>query len=153
MPSRLTARNLVRLVAVLATLAVVATGLAACDVVRDVGARSWGQATTNQAGTEHTITVTDRSGRVAEVAFAPPDANLFEPVTVAPNTPNALDIAWTGGACDASTTVDIESFGAALEVAVAIQDNGMPCDAMGLPQVIRLTFAGPLDPAMVKVTQ
>ena len=73
-------------------------------------------------------------------------------MTVAPNTPNALDIAWTGGACDASTTVVIESFGAALEVAVSIQDNGMPCDAMGLPQVIRLTFAEPLDPAMVKVT-
>jgi hypothetical protein len=150
MPSRQTARNLFRLGAI---LAVVATGLAACDVVRDVGTRSWSQATTNQAGTEHTITVTDRSGRVAEVAFAPPDANLFEPVTVAPGTPNALDIAWTGGSCDASTTVDIEAFGAALEVAVAIQDNGMPCDAMGLPQVIRLTFAGPLDPAMVKVTQ
>ena len=66
--------------------------------MREVGARSWSQATANQAGTEHTITVTDRSGRVVDVTFAPDDANLFEPVTVAPNTPNALDVTWTGGA-------------------------------------------------------
>ena len=150
MPSRSTAQHLVRVVAVIAGLSVT---LAACDVVREVGARSWSQATANQAGTEHTITVTDRSGRVMDVVFAPPDANLFEPVTVAPNTPNALDVAWTGGACDATTTVDVASLGAALEVAVAIEDNGMPCDAMGLPQVVRLTFAGPVDPALVKVRQ
>jgi hypothetical protein len=153
MPSRPTPHHLVRVLAVLAVVAVLASVVAACDVIREVGARSWGQATTNQAGTEHTITVTDRSGRVADVAFAPPDANLFEPVTVAPNTPNALDVAWAGGACDAATTVDIASLGAALEVVVAIEDNGMPCDAMGLPQVVRLTFAGPVDPALVKVTQ
>lgn len=138
---------------VVAILILPAALLVACDVARQVGARSWTIAESNQAGTEHAITVTDRSGRVVDVAFAPPDANLFEPVAVAPNTPNALDVAWTGGACDATTTVDIASLGAALEVAVAIEDNGMPCDAMGLPQVVRLTFAGPVDPALVKVTQ
>jgi hypothetical protein len=138
---------------VVAILILPAALLVACDVARQVGARSWTLAESNQAGTEHAITVTDRSGRVVDVAFAPPDANLFDPVTVAPNTPNALDVAWTGGACDAATTVDIASLGAALEVAVAIEDNGMPCDAMGLPQVVRLTFAGPVDPALVKVTQ
>ena len=90
---------------------------------------------------------------MVDVAFAPPDANLFEPVTVAPNTPNALDVAWTGGACDATTAVAIASLGAALEVAVEIEDNGMACDAIGLPQVVRLTFAEPVAPALVKVTQ
>ncbi len=138
---------------VLAILILPAALLVGCDVVRQVGARSWSMAESNQAGTEHAITVTDRSGRVVDVAFAPPDANLFQPVTVAPNRPNALDVAWTGGACDATTTVDIDSLGAALEVAVAIEDNGMPCDAMGLPRVVRLTFAGPVDPGLVKVTQ
>jgi hypothetical protein len=132
---------------------VLALALGACDVVREVGARSWSQAETNQAGTVHTITVTDRSGRVMDVTFAPPDANVFEPVSVAPNAPNALDVAWTGGACDETTTLDIEAFGAGLEVHAATEDNGRACDAFGLPQVVRLTFAQPLDPGLVKVIQ
>ena len=143
----------VRIARAAVLLTAFALTLGACDLVREVGVRSWGQATVNQAGTEHTITVNDRSGRVVDVEFGPADAELFEPVTAAPGKPNALDVAWTGGSCDASTKIDIEAFGAALEVAVAIEDNGMPCDAMGLPQVVRLTFAEPLDPAMVKVTQ
>lgn len=142
-----------RRVLALVSVSVLALVLGACDVVREVGSRSWSQAETNQAGTVHTTTVTDRSGRVVDVTFAPPDANLFEPVSVAPSMPNALDVAWTGGACDETTTLDIEAFGAALEVNVAIEDNGQACDAFGLPQVVRLTFAQPLDPGLVKVIQ
>ena len=127
--------------------------LSACGFAAEVGTRSWNLTTTNQDGTEHTITVTDQSGRVGDVDFTPPDADLRESVSVSPSTPNALDVAWTGGACDAATTLDIVAVGAGLEVGVAIEDNGMPCDAMGLPQVVRLTFAEPIAPAMVRITQ
>ncbi len=131
----------------------VAAVVAGCGLMAEVGARSWNMTATNQAGTEHTITITDRSGRVINVEFTPADADLFAPVSVAPGTANALDVAWTGGACDATTQVDITAIGAGLEVGVRTEDNGMPCDAMGLPQVVRLTFAEPIAPGMVKVTQ
>jgi hypothetical protein len=153
MSSRAVTSTVVRSALGLSLVAALALAIGACDLVREVGARSWGMAATNQAGTEHTITVTDRSGLVADVEFAPVDANLFEPVTAVPGRPNALDVAWTGGSCDKTTTVDITKAATGLAVAVAIEDNGMPCDAMGLPQVVRLTFAEPVAPAAVKVTQ
>jgi hypothetical protein len=149
MPSRSTTPALARI----ALFAALAVALGACDLVREVGARSWTLASTNQAGTEHTIAVTDRSGLVADVAFAPPDANLFEPVTAVPGDPASLVVAWTGGACDETTAVEVTKAGPNLAVAVAIEDNGQPCDSLGLPQAVRLIFAEPLDPAMVKVTQ
>jgi hypothetical protein len=153
MPSRTALPARARLATVAALFAVLALTLGACDVVREVGSRSWSEGTTNQAGTTHSITVTDRSGRVVDVEFSPADANLFEPVTAVPGSPNALDVAWTGGACDATTVLDIAAAGTGLAVKVAIEDNGQACDALGLPQVVRLTFAEPVPPGAVTVTQ
>lgn len=153
MPSLPARPPVARVALVVALVAVLALALGACDLVREVGARSWGQSVSNQAGTTHTITVTDRSGRVADVEFSPPDANLFEPVTAVPGRANALDVAWTGGACDATTTLDVTASGPGLAVKVAIEDNGQACDAFGLPQVVRLTFAEPVPPGAVTVTQ
>jgi hypothetical protein len=138
---------------VMAILILPAMLLAACDVVRQVGTRSWAMAETNQAGTGHTITVTDRSGRVEDVTFAPADADLVKPVSVPATAPDAIDVVWTGGACDAATSVDVASAGAGLEVTVAIEANGMECDSVGLPQVVRLTLAESVAPGLVKVSQ
>ena len=154
MPSRSAiALRPARVPLLLAVLAVATLALGACDLVREVGARTWSTGFTNQAGTEHTISVTDHSGLVADVEFEPADANLFEPVTAVAGQPNTLDVAWTGGACDETTDVQITKAAAGLSVAVAIEDNGQPCDAFGLPQVVRLTFAEPIAPAAVTVTQ
>jgi hypothetical protein len=137
----------------IAILILFTLALGACDLVREVGARTWTLASVNQAGTEHAIAVTDRSGRVADVAFAPSDANLFEPVTAVPGDPAALVVAWTGGPCDKTTTVEITKAGVGLAVAVSMENNGEPCDAFGLPQAVRLVLAEPIAPGAVKVTQ
>ena len=141
------------LVSALALLALAAT-LGACGLATEIGTRSWNMTATSQDGTENTITVTDRSGRVLNVDFTPADAgSILGGVSVVPGTPNALDVAWTGGACDRMTQLDIAAVGAGLAVTVDIQDDGTECDAIGLPQVVRLTFAEPVAPAMVRVTQ
>ena len=52
-----------------------------------------------------------------------------------------------------STQVDIAAIGAGLEVAITVEDGGTPCRAVGVLRVVRLSFAEPVAPAMVKVTQ
>jgi len=136
------------LLAVLAAVTV-----SACDLVASVGPRSWGQTASNQAGDSATTNVTDRSGKVLDVAFDPADADLFNPVTAPAGKPRTLDVAWTGGACDLTTDVVITGAGAGLAVAVTVTPNGKPCDAMGVPRVIRLSLAEPILPAAVTVTQ
>jgi hypothetical protein len=154
MPSRTTNSTIARATWRLALVAALAASLGACGIASQVsGPRTWSLAALNQAGTEHTITVTDRSGRVVDVEFGPANANPSEPVTVAPGKPNALDVAWTGGACDKTTTLDVAPGGPGLNVAVAIEGNGMECDAMGLPGVVRLTFAEPVAPGAVRLAQ
>ncbi len=142
------ARSLLLLAMVLASVP-----LAACDLVTSVGTRTWGMATTNQAGTESTSSVTDKSGKVLDVAFDPADADLFNPVTAPAGMPTTLDVAWTGGACDKTTDITITGAGTGLAVAVKITPNGQACDAMGLPRVIRLTLTEPMLPAAVTVSQ
>lgn len=142
------ARRLLLLGMILASIS-----LAACDLVASTGTRTWGLANTNQAGTGSTTSVTDRSGKVLDVAFDPADADLFTPVSVPAGKAGALDVAWTGGACDMTTEITISPAGAGLAVGVRITPNGQVCDAMGLPRVIRLTLAQPIAPAAVTVTQ
>lgn len=126
--------------------------LAACGTTRVAGPRTWTQATERADGSTVATTVTDRSGRVVDLEFDPPDADPSGGVTVAPGKPTALDVRWTGGSCDATTMVDISAFGAALEIAVKIENDGRDCDAMGLRRVVRLTFAEPVAPGLVQVT-
>ena len=127
--------------------------LAACGLVGSAGSRTWGMTATNQAGTDSTTTVTDKSGKVVDVEFDPADADLLRPVSVPAAKPGALDVAWTGGACDMTTDITITPAGTGLAVAVEITPNGQVCDAMGLPRVIRLTPAQPIAPGAVSVTQ
>lgn len=134
-------------------LLLASTLLSACGLVASVGPRSWGQAASNQAGDQSTTNVTDRSGKVQDVAFDPADADLFTPVSAPAGKPRTLDVAWTGGACDMTTDITITGSGPGLAVAVAITPNGKPCDAMGLPRVIRLTLSEPIPPAAVTVSQ
>ena len=137
----------------LLVLLLASVSLSACDLVASVGIRTWGMATTNQAGTDSTTNVTDRSGKVLEVAFDPADADLFNPVTAPAGKPRTLDVAWTGGACDMTTDITITGAGAGLAIAVKITPNGQACDAFGLPRVIRLTLSEPILPAAVTVAQ
>lgn len=137
----------------LLALVLASVSLSACDLVASVAERSWGQTTSNQAGDESTTNVTDRSGKVREVTFDPADADLFTPVSAPAGKPATLDVAWTGGACDMTTDVTITGAGVGLAVAVTITPNGKPCDAFGLPRVIRLTLTEPIPPAAVTVTQ
>ena len=109
--------------------------------------------TTNQAGTDSITKVTDKSGKVLDVAFDPADADLFSPVSAPAGKPGDLDVAWTGGACDKTTEITITSAGAGLAVAIAITPNGQPCDAMSLPRVVRLSLAQPIAPGAVTVSQ
>ena len=113
----------------------------------------WSTTATNDAGGPHTVTVVDRTGNVEEVEFFPPDADLFGGVTVAPGRPDAIDVTWTGGSCDAETDIEITARGGGMGVAVTVTGDGNPCDAMGTPRVVRLTLAAPVPPANVIVTQ
>jgi hypothetical protein len=127
--------------------------LGACSVVPEFGPRSWRLATSNQAGVEQSVQVTDTSGLVRDVAFDPADANLFGGVTAPAGRPNRLDVPWTAGPCDAATTITIARSGPGLAVTVAITPGPGPCDAFGIPRAIRLTLADPVLPAAVSVTQ
>jgi hypothetical protein len=126
--------------------------LAGCQLV-GIAAKSWSTTTTNDVGGPHVIRVTDHTGRVADLRFDPPDADLFGGVSVAPGVPNALDVTWTGGSCDAATEIEITARGAGLAVDVTVTGDGNPCDAMGIPRVVRLTLTQPLPPDAVVVSQ
>jgi len=134
---------------VLAVLAVLA---AACDLVPGVGVRTWGLTTTNQAGVDQAVQVTDTSGVVRDVQFDPVDADLFGGVTAPPGQPNTLDVAWTAGACDTGTGIAIERRGQGLHITVSIT-GGEGCDAFGTPRAIRLRLVEPVAPGAVSVTQ
>jgi hypothetical protein len=127
--------------------------LAACGLVGTAGSRTWGMTATNQAGTDSTTNVTDKSGGVVDVQFDPADADLLKPVSVPAGKPGALDVAWTGGACDMTTDITITPAGTGLAVAVKVTPNGQGCDLIGLPRVIRLTLAQQIAPGAVSVTQ
>ncbi len=137
----------------LLAMALASVSLSACDLVASVGPRSWGQSTSNQAGDQTTTNVTDRSGKVLDVAFDPADADLLNPVTAPAGKPRTLDVAWTGGACDLTTEVTITGAGAGLAVSVTLTPNRKPCRAVGLPRVIRLSLSEPILPAAVTVSQ
>ena len=101
-----------------------------------------------------TVNVTDTRGKVVDVEFDPADADLFDPVSIPATQPDALDVSWTGGACDRLTDVAITAAGTGLAVAIAVtQDEEAVCDAFGEPRVIRLLLAAPIAPAAVTVTQ
>jgi hypothetical protein len=134
-------------------MALLALLLGACQLTAQVGVRSWGAGTLNQAGDPHAILVTDRSGKVLDVTFEPEDADLTDAVTAPAGRSNTLDVTWTGGTCDASTTVDIAARGAGLAITVAITSSGEACDAMGVPVTIRLSLSQPIPPAAVTVAQ
>lgn len=136
-----------------AALAAVAIALAGCAVVGTVGQRTWGLATTNEAGQAQTITVNDTSGLVTDVEFDPADADLFGGVTVPAGAEPGLDVAWTEGACDEATTIGIARRGAGLAVTVTVEAGGEGCDGFGIPRAIRLRLTQPVDPAVVSVTQ
>jgi hypothetical protein len=136
-----------------AALAAATLALVACDLVASVGTRQWTMSAEGQAGTR-TVSVTDASGKVLDVAFDPVDAELFAPASVPAGQPNALDVTWTGGACDTVTDVAISASGVGLAITVAITpDEELVCDAFGEPRVLRLFLAGPIAPAAVTVTQ
>ena len=137
-----------------ALLAVLALAVAACSVVPVIGERSWSAGTTNQLGQTETVTVTDTSGLVREVAFDPADADVFGgPVTAAPGVENALDITWTAAACDVLTDVDVAKSGVGLAVTVTTTMDAAGCDAFGVPRAVRLLLVQPIGPAAVTVTQ
>lgn len=136
-----------------AALLALAVVVGACGLAPSIGARSWGLASTDQAGAEQRVEVTDTSGLVKDVQFDPADANLFDGVTAPAGMPNALDIPWTAGPCDAVTAITIAERGPGLTVTVAITPGPAPCDAFGTPRAIRLTLASPVLPAAVSVTQ
>ncbi len=127
--------------------------LAGCDLAAVTGPRTWSLGGTNLAGTEETIRVTDRSGKVTNVEFDPAGLDPVSPVTVPAGEPDMLDVTWTGGTCDMTTDITITGTGVGLAVAVAITSNGRVCDSIGIARVIRLTLAQPVPPAAVTVTQ
>ena len=141
-----------RALPVLAILSALAIALAGCQVA-SVATREWGTTTTNDAGGPHAVLVVDHTGNVADVQFFPEDADLFGGVTVAPGRPDAIDVTWTGGSCDASTDIEVTAKGGGMGVDVAITGDGNPCDAMGTPRAVRLTLNQPVPPANVIVTQ
>lgn len=126
--------------------------LAACGIVPGIGTRTWGLATTNQAGVDQTIKVTDTSGLVQEVEFDPAEADLFSAVTAPPGRPNTLDVTWTEGACDTATDITIAGRGQGLDIRVSIT-GGEGCDAFGTPRAIRLRLVQPIPPAAVTITE
>jgi hypothetical protein len=134
-------------------LLLLATALLGACQLASVATREWSTSTTNDAGGPHTVTVVDGTGNVAGVEFFPEDADLFGGVTVAPGRPDAIDVTWTGGSCDAATDIEITATGGGMGVAVAITGDGNPCDAMGTPRAVRLTLNQPVPPANVIVTQ
>jgi hypothetical protein len=136
-----------------AALVALALALGACSVVAEVGSRTWGVSMTNQAGESTSVKVTDASGRVTDIELDPEDADLFGGVAVAAGHPGTLDVPWTGGGCDVTTSIDISGRGAGLAVKVGITTGDQPCDGMGVPHVVRLTLAQPVAPGLVTVSQ
>jgi hypothetical protein len=149
-PGRARPARRIALIAALGTLAVATAG---CGLTAVTGPRTWAMGSTTSTGQEHTITVTDTSGRVTDVE-EPPDAGFpAAPVVVPAGLPDRLDVSWTGGDCDKTTDVAIAPRGNGLAIRVTITPNGQVCDAMGVTRVIRLTMAQPIPPAAVTVTQ
>ena len=134
-------------------LVAVAMLLAACGLTAVQGPRSWSVAASDSDGHQSTINVSDRSGKVLDIEFDPLEAKPGVGVAAVPGQPNALDVSWVGGQCDASTTIDIVGVGAGLGITVNVEPDARPCDAIGVSNAIRLNLAQPIPPALVKISQ
>jgi len=135
------------------SMAGVALLVAACGLTAVQGPRSWNVATSDTDGHSSSIDVSDRSGKVTDVEFDPLGANPGVGVAAVPGQPNAVDVSWVGGQCDASTTIDIVGVGAGLGITVKVEPDARPCDAIGVTNAIRLKLAQPIPPAMVTLHQ
>jgi hypothetical protein len=143
-----------RFLAAFALVAVIASS-AACGITsRVTSARAWSQAAVRTDGSNVVVNVSDASGRVRDVEFDPADAIPGGGVKAAPGKPNAVDVPWTAGACDATTDIAVASMGAALEITVTIQrDDSKPCEEIAILRTIRLSLDQPIAPGLVAVHQ
>ncbi len=138
-----------------ASIAILASASSACAITGSVtGGRAWSHAAVADDGSNAIVNVSDRSGRVRDVAFDPADPVAGGGVAAVPGKPNELDVPWTAGACDVTTDIDIGAAGAGLAVTVTIErDESKPCDAIALLRRLRLELDQPLAPGLVVVRQ
>jgi hypothetical protein len=127
--------------------------VAACGLTAVQGPRSWSVATSDSDGHASTINVSDQSGKVLDIEFEPLDASHGPGVAAVPGQPNELDVAWVGGECDDTTTIDIVGAGPGLAITVKVVPEAGPCDAIGVTRSMRLKLAQPIPPGLVAVRQ
>jgi hypothetical protein len=141
----------IRLTTVAAVL-LLATGLAACDIVSQVtGPRTWTQEAELQDGSTQTITVRDTSGRITDVEIDPPGVQDPGAIANPPGEPNVVLVPWTGGACDTKTEIVFDAQGDGLAGTIRIETSGDICVMLAVPHLLRLTTTGPMPAASVSL--
>ena len=99
------------------------------------------------------VTVVDNAGIVA--GAAPADGSFTNEDTderaveigMLPGRDDAIQVDWTGGACDDRATVTIDPEGDTFRIAThTMQDlTALSCPAVGIPRSLVLTLTGPMD--------
>ena len=146
--TRITVTRLATIAAVL----VLATSLAACDIVsRVAGPREWTQEVELQDGTKQTITVRDTSGKIENVEIDPPGVQDPGVIANPDGEPNVVLVPWTGGACDIETQIDFAAQGDGLAGKLQIETSGDVCVMMAVPHLLRLTTNVPMPAASVSL--
>ncbi len=131
-------------------LIALAVALAGCS--RLVGARDWTMTAELAGGGTYAVTAHDASGRIDDVEIDPAGLGYVAGVANPAGQPNVVIVPWTGGACDASTRIDIAASGTGLAVTIRTTTTGVTCDAIGVAHAVRLTASGPLPAASVTVS-
>jgi hypothetical protein len=145
-------RTTVARLAAIAAVLVLASSVAACDIVsRVAGPREWAQGVTLPDGTVQSIIVHDTSGKIENVEIDP--AGVQDPGAIAnpDGEPNVVLVPWTGGACDIETSIDFAAQGDGLAGELQIETSGDICVAMAVPHLLRLTTNVPMPAASVSL--
>ncbi|MHB8890783.1 MAG: hypothetical protein ACYC65_01925 [Candidatus Limnocylindrales bacterium] len=137
----------------LVLLAVVALSVAACDLTRVQGPRSWTAAAESVNGRTFTVTVRDTSGRIDNVEIDPAGVGGFGAIANPPGQTNVLIVPWTGGTCDEQTDIEISADVAGLAISTTTTTSAAECDAMGVGHVLRITGLAAIPAATVTVTK
>jgi len=146
-------RTTVTRLSTIAAVLVLATSLAACDIVsRVAGPREWAQGVTQQDGTVQSIIVRDTSGKIENVEIDPPGVQDPGAIANPDGQPNVVLVPWTGGACDTETTIDFAAQGDGLAGTLRIATSGDVCVMLAVPHLLRLTTNVPMPAASVTLT-
>lgn len=90
------------------------------------------------------IDLDDQAGIVASIEASEPHGGPWDGVTAVDGDPAAVRVSWTGGMCDANTTLSITALPTGIEVRQRTRMTGSSCLLAGVGRAVVLHLVEPI---------